>query len=252
MGSRYPSSDFENYTRKIKDYSLLTPEEEQNLARKYKHGDIDAGKKIVTSNLRFVVKISQPYFHLGYGPLEIVQEGNMGLVKALTRFDPNLGVRFICYAIWWIKAYIKNFIHKSYQVHTGRLTHAKSLVSLDCTIASESEHEECLLDHLLYEGPDPDDFYSFKERHAYLLSLLQSDPPILSNREVFIIEKRFFSDPPATLKDIANLIGVTRERVRQIEMRSLQRIKAAIKRHNSILAEDLHIAHEYPMRRKKI
>src|SRR5208337_5069772 len=103
MGSRYPSSDFEIYTRKIKDYSLLIPEEELDLARKYKKGDIDSGKKIITSNLRFVVKIAQPYFHLGYGPLEIVQEGNMGLVKALTRFDPDMGVRFICYGIWWIK-----------------------------------------------------------------------------------------------------------------------------------------------------
>jgi DNA-directed RNA polymerase sigma subunit (sigma70/sigma32) len=85
-----------------------------------------------------------------------------------------------------------------------------------------------------------------------LLNLLRSDPPILSNREVFIIEKRFFSDPPATLKDIANLIGVTRERVRQIEMRSLQRMRDAIEKQQSILAEDLHIEHEYPMRRKKI
>jgi len=251
MGSRYPSSDFENYTRKIKDYSLLTPEEELDLARRYRQGDIEAGKKIITSNLRFVVKIAQPYFHLGYGPLEIVQEGNMGLVKALTRFDPDMGVRFICYAIWWIKAYIKNFIHKSYQVHTGRLTHAKGLVSLDSAIPSDTDHEESLLDHLLYEGPDQDDFYSYKERHAYLLNLLRCDPPILSKREVFIIEKRFFSDPPATLKDIAVQIGVTRERVRQIEMRSLQRIREAIEKQRSMLAEDLHIGHEYPMRRKK-
>ncbi|NMD40616.1 MAG: hypothetical protein GYA83_07485, partial [Deltaproteobacteria bacterium] len=96
-----------------------------------------------------------------------------------------------------------------------------------------------------------DDFYSYKERHAYLLNLLRCDPPILSKREVFIIEKRFFSDPPATLKDIAVQIGVTRERVRQIEMRSLQRIREAIEKQRSILAEDLHIGHEYPMRRKK-
>jgi RNA polymerase sigma-32 factor len=252
MGSRYPTSDFEIYTRKIKDYSLLTPEEELDLARKYRRGDIDSGKRIITSNLRFVVKIAQPYFHQGYGPLEIIQEGNMGLVKALTRFDPDMGVRFICYAIWWIKAYIKNFIHKSYQVHTGRLTHAKGLVSLDCTVSSDAEHEESLLDHLLYEGPDQDDFYSYKERHAYLLNLLRSDPPILTKREVFIIEKRFFNDPPATLKDIACEIGVTRERVRQIEMRSLQRIRDAIERCQKFYTEDLHIGHEYPMRKKKI
>lgn len=252
MGSKFSSSDFELYTRKIKDYPLLTPEEELDHARKYKQGDISAGQKIVTSNLRFVVKISQGYFHLGYSPLEIVQEGNMGLVKALTRFDPDMGVRFICYAIWWIKAYIKNFIHKSYQVHTGRLTHAKGLISLDSSISVENENEESLLDHLLYEGPDQDDFYTYKERHAYLLKLLRSEPPILSKREVFIIEKRFFNDPPATLKDIAIQIGVTRERVRQIEMRSLQRIRTAIEKQREILAEDIHIGHEYPIRRKKI
>ncbi|HOO36687.1 MAG TPA: sigma-70 family RNA polymerase sigma factor [Deltaproteobacteria bacterium] len=251
MGSKFSSSDFELYTRKIKDYPLLTPEEELDYARKYKQGDISAGQKIVTANLRFVVKISQGYFHLGYGPLEIVQEGNMGLVKALTRFDPEMGVRFICYAIWWIKAYIKNFIHKSYQVHTGRLTHAKGLISLDSAISGENENEECLLDHLLYEGPDQDDFYTHKERHAYLVKLLKSDPPILTKREVFIIEKRFFNDPPATLKDIALQIGVTRERVRQIEMRSLQRIRAAIEKQRDILTEDIHIGHEYPIRRKR-
>ncbi|MGC9323731.1 MAG: sigma-70 family RNA polymerase sigma factor [Desulfomonilia bacterium] len=252
MGSKNSSSDFELYTKKIKDYSLLTPEEELDLARKYRDGDIEAGQKIITSNLRFVVKIAQPYFHLGYGPLEIVQEGNMGLVKALTRFDPDMGVRFICYAIWWIKAYIKNFIHKSYQVHTGRLTHAKGLVSLDSSISSDSEHEECLLDHLLYDGPDQDDFYTYKERQSYIYNLLRSDPPILTEREIFILEKRFFHDPPATLKDIANEIGVTRERVRQIEMRSLQRVKDAIEKQRTIRAEDIHIGHDYPIRRKKI
>ncbi len=252
MGSKFSSSDFELYTRKIKDYTLLTPEEELDYARRYLQGDIQAGQKIITSNLRFVVKIAQGYFHLGYGPLEVVQEGNMGLVKALTRFDPEMGVRFICYAIWWIKAYIKNFIHKSYQVHTGRLTHAKGLISLDSSISGETDNEESLLDHLLYEGPDQDDFYTHKERHIYLLNLLKSDPPILSKREVFIIKKRFFNDPPATLKDIALEIGVTRERVRQIEMRSLQRIKAAIEKHDDIHIEDIHIGHEYPIRRRKI
>lgn len=252
MGSRFPSSDFELYTRRIKDYPLLTPEEERVLAQRYRNGDIEAGKRIITSNLRFVVKIYQPYFRLGYAPLEIVQEGNMGLVKALTRFNPDMGVRFICYAIWWIKAYIKNFINKSYQVHTGRLTHARGLVSLDCALPGDSNNEDCLLDHLSYEGPDQDDFYSHKERHTYLMALIRGRPSVLSEREAFIIEKRFFCDPPLTLRDVANIIGVTRERVRQIEMRSLQRMREAIRRERTILQEDIHIAHAYPMRKKKI
>jgi len=252
MGSLYSCSDLELYAKKIKDYELLTPEEELYLARQYKQGNIEAGHTIITANLRFVIKIAHQYFHLGYSPLEIVQEGNMGLVKALTRFDPDMGVRFICYAIWWIKAYIRNFIHKSYQVHTGRLTHAKGLVSLDCTISGDTENsEEILMDRLLYQGPDQDDHYALKERHAYLLKLLSSDPPILTKREVYIIKKRFFHDPPATLKDIATEIGVTRERVRQIEMRSLQRMRTAMEKEREVLAEDIDICHAYPVRRQR-
>jgi RNA polymerase sigma-32 factor len=236
MGSMTICSDFELYAKKIKEYVLITPEEELDLAQRYRLGDVLAGQKIITANLRFVVKIAQSYFHLGYGPLEIIQEGNMGLVKALTRFDPDMGVRFICYAIWWIKAYIKNFIHKSYQVHTGRLTHAKGLISLDCVFTSEHDNsEECLLDRLLSQVPSQDDRYAEKERHAYLLKLLDSDPPILTKREVFIIEKRFFNDPPSTLKDIAAQIGITRERVRQIEMRSLKRMRKAIENEQELL-----------------
>jgi RNA polymerase sigma-32 factor len=236
MASIAVCSDFEVYTKKIKEFSLITPEQELDLARRYRQGDIVSGQRIITANLRFVVKIAQSYFHLGYGPLEIIQEGNMGLVKALTRFDPEMGVRFICYAIWWIKAYIKNFIHKSYQVHTGRLTHAKGLVSLDCSLPSDYDNcEESLLDRLLSQDPNQDDHYAEKERHAYLLKLLDSDPPILTKREVFIIEKRFFCDPPITLKDIAAQIGITRERVRQIEVRSLKRIRKAIESEQEFL-----------------
>jgi RNA polymerase sigma-32 factor len=246
-------ADFELYIKRIREFALLTHEEELDLARQYRQGEIEAGQKIITANLRFVVKIAQPYFHIGYSPLEIVQEGNMGLVKALTRFDPDIGVRFICYAIWWIKAYIKNFIHKSYQVHTGRLTHAKGLVSLDCTVSGDTENnEERLLDHLLYQGPNQDDHYMQKERHTYILKFLSSDPPILTKREVYIIEKRFFHDPPATLKDIAIEIGVTRERVRQIEMRSLQRMRTAMEKDREVLAEDIDIRNDYPIRCRKI
>ena len=251
MGSKYSSSDLEIYTRRIKDYPLLSREEEVHLANDYRNGDVAAGQKIVSSNLRFVVKISQSYFHLGYRPLEIIQEGNMGLVKALTRYDPDKGVRFICYAIWWIKAYIKNFIYKSYQAHTGSLMHAKGLVSLDCSFSSDGEEEDKLIDHMHDESPDQEDSYVCKERRSFLLNLISSHPPILSHREIYILKKRFFCDPPATLKDIATSIGVTRERVRQIEARSLQRIKTVIDQQQSILAEDISMEHSYPIRRRR-
>lgn len=253
MGSRYTCTDLDLYTRKIKDYTLLDPKEELDLARQYRQGKIEAGHTIITANLRFVVKVAQPYLHLGYSPLEIIQEGNMGLVKALTRFNPDMGVRFICYAIWWIKAYIKNFIHKSYQVHTGRLTHAKGLISLDSTVSCDAESsDERLMDQFLYQGPEQDVRYAQKERHTYIHKLLSSCPPILSKREVYIIERRFLRDPPATLKDIAEEIGVTKERVRQIELRSLQRMRTVVEKEQEILAEDIGSCCEYPVPRRRI
>lgn len=250
VASRGVSSDLELYTRRIKDYPLLSQEEELAFARRYRDGDLSAGQQIVTANLRFVVKVSQGYFHRGYGPLEIIQEGNMGLVKAITRFDPDRGVRFICYAIWWIKAYIKNFISKSYKTHTGRLTHAKGLVSLDGALPGDGENEDRLLDHLLYEGPDQEDTYVLKERRLYIHELLAATPPILSPRETFIIRQRFFAEPPCTLKQIAQQIGVTRERVRQIEARSLQRIREVIETQAALHREDLAPQHDYPLRRR--
>lgn len=252
MASRYSCSDLEIYARRIRDYPLLSREEEVELAHRYRQGDIGAGQRIISANLRFVVKISQSYFHMGYRPLEIIQEGNMGLVKAITRYDPDKGVRFICYAIWWIKAYIKNYIYKSYQAHTGSLMHAKGLISLDSSFANESGEEDRLLDHMLDEGPDQEDSYVCKERRSFLLNLISSQPPILSQREIYILKKRFFCDPPATLKDIAAKIGVTRERVRQIEARSLERIRTVIDEQQSIRVEDIALEHAYPIRRRRI
>ncbi|MCD6569888.1 MAG: sigma-70 family RNA polymerase sigma factor [Deltaproteobacteria bacterium] len=239
MGSKYPCSDLEIYTKRVRDYPILTREEELRLVRTYRNGDIEAGKKIITSNLRFVMKVSHSYFHFGYSPLEIIQEGNMGLVKALIHFDPDRGVRFISYAIWWIKAYINNFIHKNYQSHTGRLSHAKGLISLDCKYIKNEHEDGTILDHILNESPDQETYYGMKEQAIFVSSFLKANPPMLTSREIFVIQQRFFSDPPATLNDIAIKIGVTRERVRQIEVRSLKRLRTAIETHHSMVPADI-------------
>ena len=252
MGGRCSSSDLEIYTRRIKDYAILSREEERELARKYREGNEEAGKKIITSNLRFVMKVSQSYFHLGYRPLEIIQEGNMGLVKAITRFDPDKGVRFICYAIWWIKAYIKNYIYKSYQAHTGTLSHAKGLISIDCSLSKDPDEDDKLLDHMFDETPDQEHAYVCKERKTFLMNIISSEPQVLSNREIFILKERFFADPPATLKDIASRIGVTRERVRQIEARSLQRIRNVIETKHAMLFDDIIDSTTLKMKRRRV
>jgi len=246
MGSSSLGSDLDLYIKRIKDYPLLTAEQEVELAKKYKQGDVDAGDKIITCNLRFVVKISKGYFHLGYRPLEIIQEGNMGLIKALTRFDPDRGVRFICYAIWWIRAYIQSFIHKTYQPHIGRLTHARSLFSLDSGLNREGSEDSTLMDYVIDSKPSQEDLCVMKERAFHLNNILTSCPSLLSEREMFIIRERFLNEPSSTLKDIAIKIGVTRERVRQIESRSLRRIRSALEGSYSIFAEDFVPSYDYP------
>src|ERR1700737_4682446 len=105
------------YLSEINRYPLLTVDEEQRLARLYcKEGDLDAAHKLVTSNLRFVVKVSYEYRSYGIKMADLIQEGNIGLMKAVQKFDPDKGIRLISYAVWWIRAYIQNYILKSWSL----------------------------------------------------------------------------------------------------------------------------------------
>src|SRR4051812_44929752 len=104
------------YLSEINHYALLTVEEEQALARKFIKGDLSAGHRLVTSNLRFVVKVAYEYRSYGIKMSDLIQEGNIGLMKAVQKFDPDKGIRLISYAVWWIRAYIQNYILKSWSL----------------------------------------------------------------------------------------------------------------------------------------
>jgi RNA polymerase sigma-32 factor len=104
------------YLAEINRYSLLTVDEEQRLARRFKKGDLRAGHRLVTSNLRFVVKVSYEYRSYGIKMSDLIQEGNIGLMKAVQKFDPDKEIRLISYAVWWIRAYIQNYILKSWSL----------------------------------------------------------------------------------------------------------------------------------------
>jgi len=104
------------YLSEINQYELLTVEEEQRLARRFAKGDLQAGHRLVTSNLRFVVKVSYEYRSYGIKMSDLIQEGNIGLMKAVQKFDPDKGIRLISYAVWWIRAYIQNYILKSWSL----------------------------------------------------------------------------------------------------------------------------------------
>jgi RNA polymerase sigma-32 factor len=110
-------NSLETYLVQINQFPLLTQEEEFQLAVRYrKHNDIDAAQKLITSNLRFVVKVAFEYKSYGAKLLDLIQEGNIGLMMAVKKFNPYKGYRFISYAIWWIRAYIQNFIIKTWSL----------------------------------------------------------------------------------------------------------------------------------------
>ena len=107
-------NNIDQYIAEIKRYPLLNAEEELALARQYRDdGDITAAHQLVISNLRFVVKIAHEYRHYGMKTLDLIQEGNMGLMMAVKKFDPDRGYRLISYAVWWIRAQIQSFVQRS-------------------------------------------------------------------------------------------------------------------------------------------
>jgi RNA polymerase sigma-32 factor len=112
-----PTTSMEKYLAEISNYLILSREEEYKLAMRYKkHGDLEAARKLISSNLRFVIKIANEYRGYGLNPMDLIQEGNVGLMHAVKRFDPTRGYRLISYAVWWIRAYIHNYIIKNWSL----------------------------------------------------------------------------------------------------------------------------------------
>jgi RNA polymerase sigma-32 factor len=108
---------FEHYMKQINQFDLLSVEEEYTLAKRFRdHGDLEATHRLICANLRFVVKIAHEYSGYGLRLLDLVQEGNIGLMLAVKKFDPDRGIRLITYAVWWIRAYIQNYIMRSWSL----------------------------------------------------------------------------------------------------------------------------------------
>ena len=111
------TTSLQRYLAEISNNPILTREDEYELAKKYKtDGDVDSARKLVTSNLRFVVRIANEYKNYGFNIMDLIQEGNVGLMQAVKGFDPTKGYRLISYAVWWIRAYIQNYVIKSWSL----------------------------------------------------------------------------------------------------------------------------------------
>jgi RNA polymerase sigma-32 factor len=258
------------YMSEVKKYPLLTKEQELALATKYyETKDPLAAQALVTANLRFVVKVAAEYSKFGARLIDLVQEGNMGLMHAVKDFNPYKGVRLITYAVWWIRGYIQEYLMKQYSmVKIGTTQNQKRLfyqlkkekealdtmgdspnikqiadrmgipedevrmmaqrmsgrdVSLSASIDDESTTR--LEDLQKNTSPAPDEELSRLEEIDHLKAAIEEIKPELSAREKIILEERLLNDEPLTLQEIGEKHGITREAVRQMEVRLIKKIK---------------------------
>ncbi len=266
------------YLSEIRKFPLLAPEEEYMLAKRWKeHEDPEAARKLVTSHLRLVAKIAMGYRGYGLPVSEIVAEGNVGLMQAVKRFDPERGFRLATYAMWWIRASIQEFILRSWSlvkigttsdqkklffnlrkaknkisaIEEGDLTpeHVATLAdqlgvsesevvnmnrrlsapdsSLNAPLRGdgESEWQDWLPDTSIDQETRLAETQEVNERKELLNAALGELP----EREREIIRARRLQDEPATLEELSHRFGVSRERVRQIEVRAFDKLQRGIK-----------------------
>ena len=271
-------SGLSHYLEEIRRFPMLEPQQEYMLARSWReHGDREAAHQLVTSHLRLVAKIAMGYRGYGLPISEVVSEGNVGLMQAVKRFEPEKGFRLATYAMWWIKAAIQEYILRSWSlVKMGTTANQKKLffnlrkakskisaleegdlkpdqvkliakrlgvteqdvvdmnrrlggdASLNAPIRDDGEAGEWM-DWLVDNSPSQEKIMADNEesdnRHQALLAALN----VLNDREKRIFQARRLADDPVTLEDLAAEFGVSRERVRQIEVRAFEKVQKAVK-----------------------
>ena len=266
--SAYDESSLDQYLKEISAYPLLTREEEVELAGRIRDGDEEALDKLVRSNLRFVVSVAKKYQNQGVSLGDLINEGNLGLIRAAHKFDETKGIKFISYAVWWIRQAILQALAEQSRIvrvplnragalhrigrrsslllqELGReptveeiagelditneevertLAISQSHVSLDAPLTPGEDNR--LLDYLADTiAPSPDD-----DTYGRALSTtIEEALGTLKEREAKILKLYFGIDgsDPMTLEEIGSLLGITRERVRQIKEKALVRLRHA-------------------------
>ena len=241
------------YLDEIRRFPMLEPQEEYMLAKRYKeHDDPRAAERLVTSHLRLVAKIAMGYRGYGLPIAEVVSEGNVGLMQAVKRFEPDKGFRLATYAMWWIKAAIQEYILRSWSlVKMGTTANQKRLffnlrrlkgkiqaldegdlrpehVTQIATKLGVSEEEVVSMNRRLADSQEA--VFARQEELDQRRKLLGDAMDVLNERERRIFEARRLSEDPITLEDLSSEFGVSRERVRQIEVRAFEKVQKAVKR----------------------
>ncbi len=270
-------SGLSRYLTEIRKFPLLSAQDEYMFAKRWQeHEDPEAARHLVTSHLRLVAKIAMGYRGYGLPVSEIVSEGNVGLMQAVKRFEPDKGFRLATYAMWWIRAAIQEYVLRSWSmvklgttaaqkklffnlrkaknhvgaIEEGDLTpeHVATLTdrlgvtereltemnrrlsggdsSLNAPLRSEGESE--WQDWLADDAPDQETRLAEREEMGDRHNLLEKAMGELTEREQEIIRARRLRDEPSTLEDLSQKFGISRERVRQIEVRAFEKLQKAM------------------------
>jgi RNA polymerase primary sigma factor len=224
------------YLRQLGKHKQLTREEEYALSRRVKRGDESARHELATSNLPFVVAVAKKYLHSGVRLDDLVQEGNMGLMKAIEHFDPKKNVRFATYAVWWIRAYITRYLKDTRSQVRGGVAERESMTdfSLDQTIGGDESGDTTYLDRLEDDSPGPAESLISGQQDERVRDALSKVKKRIGDLGWDILQERLTQDDPRTLEELGQRWGVSRERVRQVELRT----KSFLARYLSAFNED--------------
>jgi len=267
------------YLEEIRKFPMLEPDEEYMLAKRYKeHEDPAAAQKLITSHLRLVAKIAMGYRGYGLPISEVISEGNVGLMHAVKRFEPEKGFRLATYAMWWIRAAIQEYVLRSWslvkigttaaqkrlffnlrkvkgqiaalddgnlhpdqikQIATTLNVTEADVVSMNQRLSGDaslnapmradegaSEWQDWLADDTPDQETTLGETEEFKERMGLLNNAMQD----LNDREKAIFQARRLQDEPATLEELAQEYNVSRERIRQIEVRAFEKVQEAVQK----------------------
>jgi RNA polymerase primary sigma factor len=223
-GIQRGSKEFEElapYLKAVRDFPPLTREEEHALAVKARKGDVAARQKLVRHNLAFVVAISRKQRRGTVRLDDLIQEGNVGLMRAVEKFDPHAGTRFSTYAVWWIRAYVGKYLKEARStVRPQSGTVAQPDFSLDSYIDEDGDVSH--LERIEDDGPGPEDRFLSSEGDTEVRDALGKVRKRIGELGWDIIHNRLQQDNPKTLEEIGKRWGVSRERVRQVELKTKQ------------------------------
>lgn len=220
MNANSDRTTLSSYAKHARSQKTLTREEEYELARRAKKGDEKAKQRLAESNLTFVLAVARKFAARGARFDDLVQEGSVGLMKAVEHFDPKKNVRFATYAVWWIRAYITRYLKDNRSQVRGGEYERLSMRDVSLDTPMDDENDGTFLDRLSDEAPLMEESFFLSERDTEVQAALSKVRRRIGDMGWDILQERLTQDKPRTLEELGERWGVSRERVRQVELRT--------------------------------